>query len=200
MTLLCSQDRLRALSLRYPYDLTDAEWKRIEPIFDRFRFDEHDPRRLINAVFYLMKSGRQWRMLPDEFRPCQTVHYFRKWGKINLLQRLCDRTRRSARVAGGRDPSSSAAVIDTQSVDTERQGGPGRGRDPSKKVPRRKRHVIFDTLGLLLAVVPILRPPPGGRPALKNLPSTFDVNIVCLGEHELGSRPSGPRSSAQGSW
>ena len=142
------------MSSRYPSDLTDAEWKRIEPIFDRFRFDEHDPRELLNAVFYLVKSGCQWRMLPNEFPPWQTVYYhFRKWRKLNLLQRLCDRIRRAARVAEGRDPSPSVAVIDTQSVDTDRQGGLGRGRDPSKNVTGRKRHVIVDTLGLLLAVV-----------------------------------------------
>ncbi len=142
------------MSSRYPSDLTDAEWKRIEPIFDRFRFSGLDPRELINAVFYLVKSGCQWRMLPEEFPPWQTVYYhFRKWRKLNLLQRLCDRIRRAARVAAGRDPSPSAAVIDTQSVDTERQGGPGRGRDPNKQVTGRKRHVIARALGLLLAVV-----------------------------------------------
>ncbi|MCS3940298.1 putative transposase [Salinibacter ruber] len=142
------------MSSRYPSDLTDAEWERIEPIFDRFRFDEHDPRELINAVFYLVKSGCQWRMLPEEFPPWQTVYYhFRKWRELNLLQRLCDRIRRAARVAAGRDPSPSAAVIDTQSARAERQGGPDRGRDPNKQVTGRKRHVIVDTLGLLLAVV-----------------------------------------------
>ncbi len=72
---------------------------------------------------------------------------------MNLLQRLCDRIRRSARVAEGRDPSSSAAVIDTQSARAERQGGPGRGRDPNKKVTGRKRHVMVLAEGLLLAVV-----------------------------------------------
>ncbi len=93
--------------------LSDAEWKRIEPIFDRFGFDEHDPRELINAVFYLVKSGCQWRMLPDEIPSWQTVYYdFRKWRGLNHLQRLCDRIRRAARVAEGRNPS--AAVIDTQ--------------------------------------------------------------------------------------
>ncbi|MCS3636009.1 putative transposase [Salinibacter ruber] len=142
------------MSSRYPSDLTDAEWKRIEPIFDRFRFDEHDPRELINAVFYLVKSGCQWRMLPEEFPPWQTVYYhFRKWREPGLLQRLCDRIRRAARVAAGRDSSPSAAAGDTQSVDTERQGGPDRGRDPNKQVTGRKRHVIARALGLLLAVV-----------------------------------------------
>jgi putative transposase len=142
------------MTSRYPSDLTDAEWKQIEPIFDRFRFDEHDPRSLLNAVFYVLKTGSQWRMLPSDYPPWQTVYYhFRKWRRLNLLQRLCDRIRRAARVVAGRKPSPSAAVIDTQSVDTERQAGPGRGRDPKKKVTGRKRHVIVDTLGLLLAVV-----------------------------------------------
>jgi putative transposase len=93
-------------------------------------------------------------MLPDEFPPWQTVYYhFRKWRRLNLLQRLMGRIRRAARVAEGRDPSPSAAIIDTQSARAERQGGPGRGRDPNKQVAGRKRHVIVDTLGLLLAVV-----------------------------------------------
>ena len=139
---------------QYPSDLTDAEWKQIEPIFDHFRFDEHDPRSLLNAVFYILKTGSQWRMLPKGFPPWQTVYYhFRKWRRLNLLQRLCDRIRRAARVAAGRRPSPSAAVIDTQSARAERQAGPGRGQDPNKKVKGRKRHVIVDTLGLLLAVV-----------------------------------------------
>jgi len=139
---------------QYPSDLTDAEWKQIESIFDRFRFDEHDPRRLMNAVFYILKTGSQWRMLPSDYPPWQTVYYhFRKWRRLNLLQRLCDRIRRAARVAAGRRPSPSAAVIDTQSARAERQAGPGRGRDPKKKVTGRKRHVVVDTLGLLLAVV-----------------------------------------------
>ena len=142
------------MSSRYPSDPLGAEWKRIEPIFDRFRFDEHNPRELINAVFYLVKSGCQWRMLPDEFPPWQTVYYhFRKWREMNLLQRLCDRIRRAVRVAAGRDPSPSAAVIDTQSARAERQGGPGRGQDPNEQVTGRKRHVIVLAEGLLLAVL-----------------------------------------------
>jgi putative transposase len=69
---------------------------------------------------------------------------------LNLFQKLCDRIRRAARVAEGRDLSPSAAVADSQSVQTGRQGGPQRGRDPSKQVKGRKRHVITDTLGFLL--------------------------------------------------
>ncbi len=61
------------MSSRYLSDLTDAEWKRTEPIFDSFRFDEHYPRELLDAVFYLLKNGSQWRMLPKEFPPWQSV-------------------------------------------------------------------------------------------------------------------------------
>ena len=142
------------MSSRYPSDLTDAEWKRVKPIFDRFQFVEHSPREILNGIFYVLKGGVQWRMLPREFPPWQTVYYhFRKWCRLNLFQRLCDRVRRAARVAAGRRPSPSAAVVDSQSVPTGRQGGPGRGPDPSKQVKGRKRHVITDTLGLLLGVM-----------------------------------------------
>lgn len=140
--------------MSYPSDLTDMEWKRVKPILDRFQFVKHDPRDLLNAMFYVVTGGTQWRMLPESFPPWQTVYYhFRKWQRMRLYQKLCDRIRRAARVAAGRDPSPSAAIVDTQSVPTGRQGGVARGRDPSKQVNGRKRHVITDTLGLLLGVM-----------------------------------------------
>lgn len=139
---------------RYPSDLTDAEWKQIKHVFDRFRFVEHDPRTILNGILYVLKGGIQWRMLPAEFPPWQTVYYhFRQWRMLNLFQDICDRIRRAARVAEGRKPSPSAAIVDTQSVSTARQGGPGRGSDPNKQVKGRKRHVITDTLGFLLGVM-----------------------------------------------
>ncbi|PSQ91025.1 MAG: hypothetical protein BRD30_03850 [Bacteroidetes bacterium QH_2_63_10] len=98
-----------------------------------------------------MSMANATRQIPAVAGPAH--YHFRKWRELNLLQRLCDRIRRAARVAAGRDPSPSAAVIDTQSARAERQGGPGWGRDPNKQVTGRKRHVIVDTLGLLLAVV-----------------------------------------------
>lgn len=98
------QDCFRAISSRYPSNLTDAEWKSIEPILItrarltprlegrggiRFRFEKHDPRKLLNAVFYLLKSEYQWRMLPKEFSSWQTVsYYFGKWRRLNLLQQI----------------------------------------------------------------------------------------------------------------
>ncbi|WP_423824813.1 transposase [Salinibacter ruber] len=127
------------MSSRYPSDPSGAEWKQIEPIFDRFRFDEHDPRDLLNAVFYILKTGSQWRMLPSDYPPRQTVYYhFRKWRRLNLLQRPLGRIRRAARVASGRDPSPSAAVIDTQSARAERQAGLRPGAGPKQAGDRTK--------------------------------------------------------------
>lgn len=141
------------MNTTYRSDLTDAEWKRVRPLFDRFWFRKHHPRDLLNAMLYLVKTGCQWRMLPANFPAWQTVYpHFRKWQRLGLLRELSRRVRRAARVADGRDPSPSAAVIDTQSVDTGRQGGPQRGSDPSKQVCGRKRHVLTDTMGLLLGV------------------------------------------------
>lgn len=127
----------------YSSDLTDAQWKLIKPLFQRQRtFEKHSPRQILNALFYLLKSGCQWRMLPNDFAPWQTVYYhFRRWRESGLLTRLCNALRRSARVKAGRAPSPSAAVIDAQSVETTHIGGPARGYDGSKQVKGRKRHV-----------------------------------------------------------
>lgn len=138
----------------YSSDLTDAQWELIKPLFaDQRRFQKHSPRHIVNALFYLLKTGCQWRMLPNDFAPWQTVYYhFRQWKEDDRFLRLCTRLRRAARVKAGRDPSPSAAVIDAQSVPTARQGGLQRGYDGGKNVKGRKRHVVVDTLGLLLGV------------------------------------------------
>ncbi len=138
----------------YSSDLTDAQWELIKPLFaDQRRFEKHHPRQIVNALFYLLKTGCQWRMLPNDFAPWQTVYYhFRQWKESQRLLRLCTRLRRAARAKAGRDPSPSAAVIDAQSVSTARQGGLRRGYDGGKNVKGRKRHVVVDTLGLLLGV------------------------------------------------
>jgi len=106
----------------------------------------------MNALFYLLKSGCQWRMLPNDFAPWKTVYsHFRRWRESGRIQRLCTRLRRAAWVKAGRRPSPSAAVIDSQSVPTARQGGPARGYSGGgKNVKGRKRHVVVDTMGLLL--------------------------------------------------
>jgi putative transposase len=141
----------------YSSDLTDAQWQLIESFFERQTFREHHPREIVNAIFYLDKAGCQWRMLPQGeagFPPWQTIYYhFRRWIASGLWKRLTDALRRSARVEAGREPSPSAAIVDSQSVPTSRVGGPKRGFDGGKQVKGRKRHIVTDTMGFLLAVM-----------------------------------------------
>jgi len=138
---------------RYSTDLTDAQWQRIQPLVAWQRRRKYDLRRdVFDALFYLARTGCQWRMLPHEFAPWTTVYYyFRRW-KGTLLRRLHGALRRAVRVLAGREPTPSLGIIDAQSVKTTRQGGV-RGYDAGKKVNGRKRHIVVDTLGLIWAVV-----------------------------------------------
>jgi putative transposase len=108
---------------------------------------------LVNAILYVLWSGCQWRMLPHDFPPWQSVWgYFSRWQKANIWQSIHDSLRETVRQVDGREAEPSAAVLDSQSTKTTEQGGP-HGYDAGKKVNGRKRHLLVDTMGLLLAVL-----------------------------------------------
>ena len=139
----------------YPTDLTDAEWKHIEPFVPapkcRGRQRIHTPREILNAVFYVLRSGCAWRLLPREYPPWKTAyHYFRQWRIDGTFEKLNAVLREHLRICLGRNPQSSAGIADSQSVKTTGVGGEARGYDGGKKIRGRKRHLLVDTEGLVL--------------------------------------------------
>jgi putative transposase len=113
----------------------------------------HTQREMLNAIFYLLVAGCAWRLLPHDLPPWKTVyHYFRLWRCDGTWEHLNTALRREVRQAAGREAEPSAAIIDSQSVKTASVGGL-RGYDAGKKVNGRKRHILVDTVGLLLVVV-----------------------------------------------
>jgi transposase len=154
---------------RYPSDLTDKQWKLIEPLLPAAkavgRPEAHPRREIINAVLYLVRTGCAWRMLPRDFPPWETVYWhFKRWRDDGTLVRVHDelrdqvRARERARGPGvgrgaRRNPEPTAGVIDSQSLrGADTVGADTRGYDAGKKVNGRKRHIVTDTLGLLLVI------------------------------------------------
>jgi len=140
----------------YPTSLTDAEWERIADLFERKggrgKPPKYSRRLLVDACCYVVRTGCSWRLLPKEFPPWQNVYRsFRRWSEQGKFEQMHDRLRAQWREREERNAAPTAAVLDAQSTRGSPQGGET-GYDAGKKVKGRKRHLVVDTLGLLLAV------------------------------------------------
>lgn len=140
----------------YPSDLSDEQWALLKPLIpvpSCGRPRVVDMREVLNAIFYLNRSGCQWDMLPRDLPAKSTVYdHYAQWRNDGTWQRILDTLRQEVRTAAGREPSPSAGSIDSQTVKGCEVGGV-RGYDGGKKINGRKRHIIVDTMGLLLVVM-----------------------------------------------
>jgi transposase len=151
----------------YPSDLSDARWELIQPVLAAWRFERrvraldfgrppvHDLREIMDAILYVDRTGVQWRYLPHDFPPWETVYgYFAKWQKGGVFAQLNGLLRALVRQKESRNASPSACVIDAQSVKTSTSvPASSQGTDAGKKIVGRKRSIVTDTIGLLLAVL-----------------------------------------------
>jgi transposase len=166
----------------YPSQITDAMWAVIEPLLPARdlrrggRPRVYGNRRVLDAIFYVLRSGCQWRMVPHDLVPWWTAYrWYRSWAADGTWDRIHDQLRGAVRIAAGRDPDPSAAVLDAQSVKSS-EGGQARGVDMGKKITGRKRHLITDTLGLVLVAAVTaasVQDRPGGKAVLARLAAAF---------------------------
>jgi putative transposase len=145
----------------YPTDLSDEQWEILQELLPKPQWEPGgrgrppvDRRRVINGIFSLKKTGCQWRMLPKDFGHWSTVYgYFKRWRCAGVWVDLMKQLRQRERIRQGRKPEPSAASIDSQSIKGATQEKDAIGFDGNKKVKGRKRHILVDTLGLIIAVV-----------------------------------------------
>jgi putative transposase len=143
--------------MRYTHDLTDSQWNLISYCFPKpaatGRRRKYSYRELLNAIFYLLRTGCQWRNLPKDLPPWQSAYgYFRRWTNSGLLEHIHTHVRDQIRLVDYRKRQPSAGIIDSQSVKASESSGE-RGYDAGKKINGIKRHILVDTMGLLLLVM-----------------------------------------------
>jgi transposase len=160
----------------YPSDLSDDQWALIEPMVPvkpGGRPAKHPRRRIVEAILYLNRTGCSWRQLPHDFPPWETVYwYFERWNADGTTDRIHDALRDATRDRAGRDPMASAGIVDAQSVKgADTVGKDSRGYDAGKKTNGPKRHIVTDTIGLLVVVLVTaanIQDRDGGRMVLNN--------------------------------
>jgi putative transposase len=138
----------------YPTNLSDSQWQIITNFLDAKRNRKYELREVVNGILYLVKTGCQWRMLPSDFAPWKLVYYyFSKWKKTEIFEMLHEFLVEKVRVANGKSEEPTAGIIDAQSVKNTLVSSEDKGFDAGKKIKGIKRHILVDTLGLVLAVV-----------------------------------------------